>query len=238
MTRRSISDDQAHVYLEQADAYDALVSAEDADDNLRDALRELVPRHASVADVGAGTGRITRLLADHASRFVLVERAAPMLALAQSKLGGLNIDFETHCADARELPLPDGSVDVAIAGWVFGHFRYWMPDGWQDEVNEALAEMKRVARGPLIVVETLGTGHEQPRKSEQLDEYFAHLESCGFERTWVRTDYEFESVEDAAQRLGAFFGDAMAAQVVERGSARVPECTGIWVNSAAQTGVR
>jgi ubiquinone/menaquinone biosynthesis C-methylase UbiE len=230
MSRPSISDDQAQIYLERADEYDRLVSAEDADGNLRDRLRAVLPA-ATIADIGAGTGRIARLLAGHAERFVLVERAAPMLAIATTRLGALRVRFESHCADARELPLRDESVDAAVAGWVFGHFRLWMPDGWQQEVDAALTEMDRIVvpGGPLVVIETLGTGHEQPRTNEALDAYFAHLEARGFARSWLRTDYVFETAADAASVLGGFFGDAMAAQVTERGSPRVPECTGVWL---------
>ena len=230
--RPSISDEQAHIYLERASEYDELVAAEDSDGTLQRRLRELLPG-GRIADVGAGTGRITRLIADHLTHAVLVERAAPMLDVARQRLDGM-LSFETHVADVRELPLDDRSVDAAVAGWVFGHFRHWMPDEWRSEVDSALAEMDRIVRegGPLVVIETLGTGHETPRRHPALDEYFEHLEQAGFERSWLRTDYAFPSVEEAARVLGGFFGDAMAEQIRENAWARVPECTGVWVRAA------
>jgi ubiquinone/menaquinone biosynthesis C-methylase UbiE len=229
---KSISDDQADIYFTQAEAYDALVSAEDADGRLAEALRSKLPAGV-IADVGAGTGRVTRLLAGHATHAILLERAAPMLEVAKERLEPLGLSFETHVADARALPLEAESTDAAVAGWVFGHFRHWMPDGWREEVDQALAEMERVVRaGPLgrpqLVIETLGTGHETPRTHEALDEYFGHLESLGFERTWVRTDYVFEDVETAATTLGGFFGGPMAEKIRAQAWARVPECTGLW----------
>ncbi len=232
--RPSISDEQAHIYLEKAQEYDLLVSAEDADGNLRQRLTRLLPPGATLADIGAGTGRITRLLVGHISRFILVERAAPMLEIARERLASLDVEFETHLADARELTLPADSVDAAVAGWVFGHFRHWMPEGWRSEVDAAVDEMERVVRngGPLVIVETLGTGHEEPRHHLELEEYFEHLERRGFARSWVRTDYAFSSVDEAAQVLGGFFGDDMAARIREQGWSRVPECTGIWVRSS------
>lgn len=232
---RSISDDQADVYLHRAEEYDQLVSAEDADGHLEALLHRSVSRGV-IADIGAGTGRVTRLLAGHIAHSHLVERAAPMLEVAKRMLG--DVSFETHLADARALPLADQSVDAAIAGWVFAHFRHWMPDGWRAEVNAALAEMTRVTRpgGLLLVIETLGTGHETPRTHAALDEYFAHLEAQGFERQWVRTDYVFADVEQAARVCGAFFGETMAAEIRARGSERVPECTGVWSRSIAPLG--
>lgn len=224
------SDAQRRVYDEQAEAYDALVSAEDADGELPRALLVHVQRGAVVADVGAGTGRITRVLGDVPSHVHLIERAAPMLDVARRRLAAGATPCSFHLADATALPLDDASVDVAIAGWVFGHFRHWMPDGWRDEVEQALGELRRVVRpgGRTLVIETLGTGHATPRAHAALDEYFAFLEERGFSRTWIRTDYAFEDVATAARVCGAFFGEALVAKIRESGWARVPECTAVF----------
>jgi ubiquinone/menaquinone biosynthesis C-methylase UbiE len=140
-------------------------------------------------------------------------------------------DWRLVEADARALPLPDDSADLVVAGWVFGHFRGWMPDGWAREVDLALSEMRRVAKpgAPLVVVETLGTNHETPRRHEALEEYFAHLEQVhGMTRVVLRTDYRFADLASAMALLGRFFGDDMVEAVRARGSAEVPECTGLW----------
>lgn len=226
------ADEQARIYHERADAYDELVSAEDADGVLAGALLARVPRGARVADIGGGTGRITRLVAAHAARVEVLDRAQPMLDVAARRLAQLTppLDFALHCSDARALPLQDATVDVAIAGWVFGHFRLWMPEGWQDEVSRALDEMSRITRpgGTIIVIETLGTGHTAPRTHHALDAYFAHLEQRGFRRSWLRTDYAFASAAEAARVCGAFFGEELRARIEREGSERVPECTALF----------
>ena len=185
-----------------------------------------------IADVGAGTGRIARAIGARAEHIHLVERAAPMLKVAQERLAIEGITNTTlHEADARELPLETDAMDAAVAGWVFGHFRHWMPEGWEEEVDRAIAEMLRVVRpgGVVLVIETLGTGHETPRRHEALDEYFARLEEHhGFSRDWIRTDYQFDDAESAAGVLGGFFGEAMAERIRAEQWARVPECTGVW----------
>jgi len=224
---------QERVYEERAEEYDVLVGAEDADGELANAVRaRVVFDDAVVADVGAGTGRLTRVLAERARHVHLVDRAAPMLEVARRRLTALGrTRTSIHVADARALPLPDASVDVAMAGWVFGHFRHWMPDGWRDEVDAAIGEMRRVVRpaGATVVIETLGTGHETPRVHDALEEYFDHLETRhGFERRWVRTDYVFPDTATAARILGSFFGDALAARVRAERWTRVPECTAIF----------
>ena len=77
-------------------------------------------------------------------------------------------------------------------------------------------------------METLGPGRETPQRSEELAPYLAYLDKNGFQSTWIRTDFRFESVEEAVRLVGFFFGEELAGQVAERQSPVVPECTGIW----------
>jgi ubiquinone/menaquinone biosynthesis C-methylase UbiE len=233
----SRSEQQARIYHDRAEDYDELISAEDVDGNLPRELARRVPLDGAVlVDVGAGTGRIARLVAPRVAHVHLVERALPMLALAERRLKQLGVEnFTAHSADARALPLPDACADVAIAGWVFGHFRSWMPSDWQNEVDTALREMRRVLRpgGFTVLIETLGTGHETPREDPALDEYFAFLErKHGFERTVIRTDYAFGDVETAARVAGGFFGDPLVKRIRENAWTRLPECTAVFVASA------
>ncbi len=226
--------DYQNIYRHHPDRYQELVAHEDADGNLAPALDAVHGlAGADVLEVGAGTGRITRLLLREGVRRVLATDAeSAMLEQAERSLGehGNRIRFEV--ADARSLPAPNGSVDLAVAGWVFGHFRHWMPDDWRRSVGAALDEMERVTRrgGHLVVIETLGTGSEEPNPpNPALAEYYAWLETeRGLSRRSIRTDYRFASVEDAARITGFFFGDDFATRVREERWTTVPECTGLW----------
>lgn len=227
--------DYQNIYANHAKEYDALVRAEDADGNLIPAIESVHSLvGATVLEVGIGTGRIGRAIVDRVGKLVGIDRASAMLAIAREHLEAKPnaAPWELHCVDARELPVPSGHFDVAIAGWVFGHFRSWMPDDWREQVGLALREMKRALKpgGALVIIETLGTGFEQPRPpSPALAEYFQWLEEeQGLERKAFRTDYSFPDVETAAITTGAFFGDEFAARVRREGWRRVPECTGMW----------
>jgi ubiquinone/menaquinone biosynthesis C-methylase UbiE len=226
--------DYHEIYAHHAEAYDELVAAEDCDGNLLPALARVMPVTGRVVEVGAGTGRVTRLLAGAGATVVATEPSAAMLEVGRQRLGE-RANVSWHQASARALPVDDGWADAGVAGWVFGHFREWMPAGWEDELTQALAELGRAVRrgGALVIIETLGTGQSEPAPpTPGLAEYYGWLEARGFARTWVRTDYRFGSVDEAARVTGFFFGEAFAARVREQGWARVPECTGIWSRRA------
>lgn len=222
--------DQQEIYANHAEAYDELVTAEDVDGNLAAALQRVMPDVGRVVEVGAGTGRVTRLLARMGATVLATEPAAAMLDVARRHLGA-HENVRLALASAGSLPADDDWADAVVAGWVFGHFRYWMPEGWQDEIAGFLAECERVVRpgGAVVVIETLGTGSAKPAApSPELDEYYRWLEGRGFTRTWFRTDYQFDSVDEAARVTGFFFGEEFGERVRREGWARIPECTGLW----------
>lgn len=80
----------------------------------------------TVVDVGAGTGKLTRLLPATGARVIAVEPIAEMRALI----------FETEALDgtAEALPLPDSSADAIVAAQAFH---------WFDHAR-ALPELHRV----------------------------------------------------------------------------------------------
>lgn len=230
-----VSDYKA-VYREQPELYDELVRAEDTDGNLRRTLLEVCEvAGATIVEAGAGTGRLTRLMLQAgATRIVATEIEPAMLAIAKQSLTKYASQLECLVADARSLPVADGLADIAMAGWVFGHFRSWMPENWRNEIGTAVSQLERVTRagGTAIIIETLGTGTEAPAPTEGLLEYYLWLEEeRGFTRTTIRTDYLFASVAEAERVTGAFFGQEFAAKVDEQQWQRVPECTGVWTKT-------
>jgi ubiquinone/menaquinone biosynthesis C-methylase UbiE len=106
----------------------------------------------------------------------------------------------------------------------------WNEGTWESELAKGLAEMRRILRpgGSIIILETLGTGHVTPKPPDNLVDYYSFLEHQGFSASWIRTDYRFESLEEAEEIVRFFFGEAMVDEIANDGSITLPECTGIW----------
>jgi ubiquinone/menaquinone biosynthesis C-methylase UbiE len=222
------------IYAQHADQYDALVSREDYEGHLLPTLNSIHSlKGADVIEFGAGTGRLTCLLAPVVRHVEAYDASAHMLTVAEAQLRALGVsNWRLAVADNRVLPAETASADVAIEGWSFGHFPAWYPETWRDEIRKALAEMQRVLRpgGTAILIETMTTGSESPRPpTPALAEYYARLEGeQGFSAVAIRTDYRFASLDEAETLTRFFFGDALADRVRRENLVILPECTGIW----------
>lgn len=224
------------VYRGHGREYHQLIAAEDVDGNLLPALQQIVSfKGKRVLDVGSGTGRIPLLLRRADCEIIAVDLFRDMLREQAQQRGSETKDWTLAQGDARWLPLRRRWADVVTAGWAIGHFTGWYGKDWKREASRALGEMARAAKpgGMLIILETMGTGVEDAAPPvPALADYYAWLESQGFARRVVSTDYAFDSVERAAELCGFFFGEEMAERVRKRGWSRVPEFTGIWARKA------
>jgi ubiquinone/menaquinone biosynthesis C-methylase UbiE len=229
-----MSDHFQNIYTHHAENYERLISREDQHGNLFQAIMEIHPfASATVAEFGAGTGRLTRILSVLAEQIYAFDIAPAMLREGQRVLTETGMEnWSMAVADNRALPLPAQIADIAIEGWSFGHTRGWSPDNWQNEIDQMIGEMQRVIKpnGSLILIETMGTGQKQPQApNADLAELFAYFEQeHKLEYRWIRTDYHFQSVAEADELMRFFFGDEMADRLVAGKNIIIPECTGIW----------
>jgi SAM-dependent methyltransferase len=109
-----------------------------------------LPSASSVLDLGAGTGKLTRLLIAQFGRVVAVEPAEAMRRL----LATLCPEATVLAGSAEEIPLADASVDAVFAAEAF----HWF-DG-----ERALTEIARVLqpRGALVLMWNLPAGPTHP----------------------------------------------------------------------------
>jgi SAM-dependent methyltransferase len=89
-------------------------------------------RALRVADVGAGTGKLTRAIVELGADVVAIDPDAAMLENLRGNIAGV----PTFVGSAEDLPLPDGSVDAVVMGQAW----HWV------EPDAASAEIARVLR--------------------------------------------------------------------------------------------
>jgi ubiquinone/menaquinone biosynthesis C-methylase UbiE len=227
-----MSDQQRRIYQTDGDRYEALISREDYQGNIIKALEEIVkPDGLDILDLGAGTGRLTLMLAPRARSIRAFDVSEEMLRVCRQRLeaSGLS-NWKVEVGDHRQLPLEDHTADLVVSGWSVSYLAVWNPDTWRDELEKWLDEMKRVLRrGRYIVLfESLGTGNESPIKLEHLKEFYPWLYEVGFKDKWIRTDYKFVSLEEAEELSRFFFGDELGDKVRQNSLVILPECTGVW----------
>jgi ubiquinone/menaquinone biosynthesis C-methylase UbiE len=182
-----------------------------------------------VVDTGAGTGRLARMLVSKARVVYAFDLSYHMLQTAKVKLveGGWT-NWLTAASDHRLLPVAAHTADIVISGWSFCYLALNSAEDWQMQVRNGLEEIQRVLRlgGTAILIETLGTGYETPVHYPELEPYFRFLEDNGFQSDWIRTDYQFRSLEEAGSLSAFFFGEDLARKVIEQNWVILPECTG------------
>ena len=110
-----------------------------ADPRIASKLIELLnlPSGATVLEVGAGTGKYARVLADHGLKVIALEPSEVMRSQATPHPG---VHFVPACAE--NIPLPASSADGTIVILALHHFRGRV---------EALREIMRVTgAGPMV----------------------------------------------------------------------------------------
>jgi ubiquinone/menaquinone biosynthesis C-methylase UbiE len=109
-----------------------------------------LPSSATVLDLGAGTGKLTRLLGSAFVRVIAVEPDDEMRRL----LVAHSPEAEVLAGSAEQIPVADASVDAVFAAECF----HWF------DTEHALAEVSRVLRprGALVLMWNVPSGPTEP----------------------------------------------------------------------------
>ena len=120
-------------------------------------LLRLVPE-IEIADLGAGEGMISQLLAERAKKVYCIDRSKSMvrLGLELSKKNGLS-NLVYKLGDLEKVPLKDGSVDLALMSQSLHH---------AEHPETALEEAARILKpgGQLIIIDLKQHQFEKARE--------------------------------------------------------------------------
>ena len=135
-----------------------------------DELLDLLPvaSGATVLDLGAGTGKLTRVLARRYARVIAVEPLDGMRAILERVVR----DVEALPGNAEQIPLDDASVDAVFAAQAFH---------WFDHAR-AIPEIARVLR-PGGVLAIVWNGPDESRPNPLPSAYLAYLGELRRERS-------------------------------------------------------
>jgi SAM-dependent methyltransferase len=148
-------------------------------------LLDLLPldESATVLDLGAGTGKLTRVLADRYARVFAVEPLDELRAILAERVP----EADVRKGVAEQIPLADGEVDGVFAGQAF----HWFAN------DVAVAEIARVLRSGGVLALLWNRAIEP---SPLPEEYQSRLGELHDERRPAATE------SDILSRSG-FFGE-------------------------------
>lgn len=146
----------------------------------------LTPR-VRIADLGAGDGTLSRLLARGAQSVHCVDNSRRMVQVGRALARKERLDNVTYVlGDIEKVPLPDGSVDLALLSQALHH---------AENPRQALAEAHRILRpgGRLLVLDLKAHRFEKAREMYadrwlgfQENELCDWIEEAGFREASVR----------------------------------------------------
>jgi len=190
------------VYWNRPDDYDELVAGEPIHPQV---LEQLEIEGTSVCDLGAGTGRLTLLMAARARHVVAVDAVPALLDRLQRRARSAGLSNITVVrAGFVPLPLADDSVHLAVACSVFTHEA-------SSGTERALHEAERIVE-PGGQVAIIWPHHP---------EWFAArgYEHRSFEGNTVM---HFRDVATARRLCELYYSPAAVRWVIEHASADVP----------------
>ncbi|MBG0826735.1 class I SAM-dependent methyltransferase [Planomonospora sp. ID67723] len=171
---------------------------------------------ATVLDIGCGTGYHLPPMSATAARVIGVEPHNDLVELARRRCRALP-NVEVHAATAQAVPLPDASVDVAVARWA-----YFFGPGCEP----GLAELSRLLRhgGAAFVIDIDPTRGAFGRWfSQSLPAYSTRsVESFWSRQGWSTQRLDLRMSFDRRADLEAVLRIEFAPAVAERAIAETP----------------
>lgn len=163
------------------------------DESVKNKLIEmkLLKSNMTIADLGAGSGYISRAVAGYVKKVIAVDLSAEMLKELRKRAEGEGItNIETLEGDGCDLPLADASIDVVCSNMYLHHI---------EEPELAIKEMKRVLKPGGTVFLADFREHSNKELKEKMHDIWLGFSTEDI-REWFRKNgfskISFESLPD------------------------------------------
>ena len=218
------------IYQNYSDLYDELVIHEDYNNNLSKFLSSNIQwENKVVGEFGIGTGRVTKNYIDKAQKLYAYDNSQHMIDKAKVNLSKWSDKIEYSILDNSKINSIENTFDIIIEGWSFGHLVVQANENRNQTIQFLISETTKRAK-EVIIIETLGTNVETPSApGEKLTQFYRSLVEAGFKEHIIQTDYKFNNFEEAGNIMGAFFGDTMKNDIIQKQLNVIKEYTGILI---------
>ena len=218
------------IYQNYSDLYDELVNHEDYNNNLSKFLSSNIQwENKVVGEFGIGTGRVTKNYIDKVQKLYAYDNSQHMIDKAKVNLSKWADKIEYSILDNSKINSIENTFDIIIEGWSFGHLVVQADENINQTIQFLISETTKRAK-EVIFIETLGTNVESPNPpGENLSQFYHALVESGFKEHIIQTDYKFNNFEEAGNIMGAFFGDTMKNDIIQKQLNVIKEYTGIWI---------
>lgn len=134
----------------------AKISGGDATNTIVDLAARCAPEAAVVCDIGCGRGTTTVQLAHRIgpARLIALDQSPALLGTVTGRMADARRPVQAVCADFHSLPLPEASVDIAVAAFCLYHSP--SPENVVAEIARCLAPGGRA----VLVTKSADSYHE------------------------------------------------------------------------------
>jgi SAM-dependent methyltransferase len=164
-------------------------------------LDEALPS-GRVLDVGAGDGFTAEVLSKP-SRVVVAMEPDPGMVKPERRLVWAS-------GVAQDIPFHDDAFDAAYSTWAF-----FISGIAADVTDSGLSEVQRVVRdgGPIVMVDNAGGDEFTALTDHRIVGDPSVWTERGFEHRVLETSFRFDSIDEARELLGYYFGAAVRERV-------------------------
>ena len=216
------------IYTKEDSEFFPFAQNEDFQSNLSDFLKNnFLWENKSVLELGVGFGRITDIYVDEIKSLIATDKSEAMINFCINKYCSTKSNVNFMCCEHEKIVerLPSGHFNVMISSYSLCY------TATKYKTKEALFgfldKLFSIDCDNYIIIENSGIFSLEDEYLRPYQLYFEYLNSK-FKSCKIRTDFKFNTNEEAVKHSRIFFGNEISEKIKKSGNCIVPETTCIW----------